>query len=224
MTQEDPPMSQVVSPTPPVQQATTPTTRKKERVRSADQLKKAEKRARKHTPTPTQQEDSPSAPPSETHSQSTKIQKVKHAYPKGKGKQQFEGFGTYVNPNTGFSKLNPGHRSERILSFGYAKKRATGVGDRGIPAVTLTPAPTTPAPTAPAPIALTVPAPMAPPSITATTPSGSSRRSRQFVTATNLQAQLWEKRRQKEGQKEEEALGRWAELLTKIHIDKQSNV
>ncbi|GKV23407.1 hypothetical protein SLEP1_g33142 [Rubroshorea leprosula] len=220
MTQEDPLVSQVVSPTPPVQQATTPTTRKKERARSADQPK-VEKRARKNTLTPTVQEDSPSVPPSETHSQSTKTQKVKHAYPKGKGKQQFEGFGTYVNPNTSFSKLNPGHRSERNLSFGYAQKRATGVGDRGIPVVTLTHAPTTPAPTAPTPITPTVPTPMAPPSITTTTPSRSSK---QFVTATNLQAQLWEKRRQKEWQKEEEALGRWVELLTKIHTDKQSNV
>ncbi|GKV41987.1 hypothetical protein SLEP1_g49449 [Rubroshorea leprosula] len=37
MTQEDPPMSQVVSPTPPIQQAITPITRKKERARSAHQ-------------------------------------------------------------------------------------------------------------------------------------------------------------------------------------------
>ncbi|GKV13206.1 hypothetical protein SLEP1_g24254 [Rubroshorea leprosula] len=212
MTQEDPPVSQVVSLTPPVQQATTPIIRKKKRAKSADRPKKAEKRARKNTPTPTMQKGLPSVPPSEIHSQSTKTQKVKHAYPKGKGK------------------------SERILSFGYAQKRATRVGDRGIPVVTLTPtptalaptapapiapSPTAPSPTTPAPIAPTVPALMAPPSITATTPS---RNSRQFVTATNLQALLWEKRRQKEGQKEEEALGRWAKLLTKIHTDKQSNV
>ncbi|GKV37572.1 hypothetical protein SLEP1_g45589 [Rubroshorea leprosula] len=60
-----------------------------------------------------------------------------------------------------------------------AQKRVARVGDRGIPAIALTPAPTTPAPT--------VPAPMAPPPITTTTPSGSSR---QFVIATDLQALL----------------------------------